>query len=208
MRYDKLNKIKTRRLPGLAGFTLIELLIVIGLLGALATLILPQLHLKRTEVLDTQLAPAEMMDICRAFAAFEADYAPTSADRNRIRDYGLEILMDHNPARGWDSSLGTFDPDRGKGWRGPYIEQQGQRTVFFDVDADPNNSGQPQTGGSGSTVTIPVVRDPYSDSQNDDHYYRVIHKVESGKDHLKLVFIGSDGELGTADDVERVLLTW
>jgi len=91
-----------------------------------------------------------------------------------------------------------FDADKGKGWRGPYIERQGSR------DVNPA-SGQPLlTGGA----EIPVVHDPYCDADDDEHYYRVIYKVESGKNFLKLVFVGSDDTLGTADDVERVLLTW
>jgi len=61
MNAKKNKKIRTNP----RGFSLIELLIVIGLLGALATLVLPQLQVKRTEVLDEQLAPAGNFDeIC------------------------------------------------------------------------------------------------------------------------------------------------
>lgn len=196
-RKDYLNNIKSARL---SGFTFVELLIVIGLLGALATLVLPQFQMKRGGAIDKSLAPAEMMDIRRAFAAFEADCAPTSADRTLIEQYGLEVLMEYNDTRGW-SFPDSFDYHRAKGWRGPYIEQQGTRTIYI------NESGQPLTG-SGTTATIPVVHDPYSVLPDDEHYYRVIHKVESGKNYLKLVFIGSDSALATSDDVNQVLLTW
>jgi len=195
MKKNILKNIRTRLLSGQRGFSLIELLIVIGLLGALATLVLPQFQVKRTEVLDEQLAPAEMMDIRRAFAAFEADCAPTSADRALIEQYGLEILMKFEPLRSW-SFPASFDNERGKGWRGPYIERQGSRKVN-------TVSGQPLLPGG---TEIPVVHDPYSDLPDDDHYYRVTKPAAETK--LNLVFIGSDGALGTADDVERVLLTW
>lgn len=181
-------------------FTLLELLVVIGLLGALAMLLLPRLQMQRSQVVEKSLAPAEMMDIRRAFAAFEADCAPTPADWEIIEKYGLEILMEYDAERGW-SFPDSFDYQRGKGWRGPYIEQQGTRRVYID------QNGQP-LAGSGTTATIPVVHDPYSALPDDEHYYRLIHTVESGKDYLKLVFIGSDGVLGTDDDIERVILTW
>ncbi len=195
MQKDNLKNIKPRLLSSLAGFTLIELLIVIGLLGVLASLVLSSLQVQRTDVLDNSLAPAEMMDICKAFVAFEADCVPTSTDRTLIEQYGLEILMDYESSRGW-SFPDEFDFDRGKGWRGPYIERQGSREVN-------TVSGQPLLSGG---TDLPVVHDPYSDLPDDEHYYRVIKPAAETK--LKLVFIGSDGALGTADDVERVLLTW
>ena len=72
---------KMKRTEG--GFTLMEMLIVIGLLGALVALILPRLTVQKTWAVDEAMSPAEMMEIRRAYAAFQADCIPTAADRDQ-----------------------------------------------------------------------------------------------------------------------------
>jgi prepilin-type N-terminal cleavage/methylation domain-containing protein len=184
------------------GFTLIELLIVIGLLGALATLVLPRLTVEKEWAVDESLAPKEMMDIRRAYAAFEADCVPTKGDRELIAKYGLEILMKYE-SRGW-SFPASFDPARGKGWRGPYIQQEGTRTVDVSLDTSPNPDvyrGQTTTGGD---TDIPVILDPRHDTDADtaeapreDRFYRVLYEPTSG--HLALVYVGTKDQDGNGD---------
>jgi prepilin-type N-terminal cleavage/methylation domain-containing protein len=165
------------------GFTLIELLIVIGLLGALAVVVIPRIGGSREAALEQSLAPSEMMEIRRAFAAFQADCVPNAADRILIGQYGLEILMTFDESRGW-SFPARFNPARGRGWRGPYLESQGRRTVYI------NESGQPLSG-TGSTAIIPVVHDPRH-TRNAlnvaERFYRVLHEPTTG--HLALVYLG------------------
>ncbi len=175
------------------GFTLIELLIVIGLLGGLAMLVLPRLSVDRNWAGDEALAPSEMMAIRRAYAAFEADCVPTTVDAQKIGQYGLEILMRYESSRGW-SFPGSFDPARRKGWRGPYLEAQGTRTVYI------NENGQPLTG-SGAMAEIPVVHDSrhgMNATGQAERYYRVLHEPKSG--HLALVYIGANGMLECEPD--------
>ena len=74
-----------------AGFTLIELLIVIGLLGALTALVLPRLQVTKSWAVDESMAPAEMMDIRRAYAAFQADCLPTMSDQTHFARSGLRF---------------------------------------------------------------------------------------------------------------------
>jgi len=185
-----------------SGFTLIELLIVIGLLGALASLALPRLTVQKTWALDTSIAPSEMMEIRRAYAAFQADCMPTKTDKAELSTYGLEILVSTNR---WSSSWADtwsfperFDPDRGKGWRGPYLRSEGTRIVHM------NEPGQPTDGDSAPTTAIPVVHDPRGEGA-DGHYYRVLH--EPNGDHLALVFVGENGNLECEPNPEATSTT-
>jgi prepilin-type N-terminal cleavage/methylation domain-containing protein len=181
------------------GFTLMEMLIVIGLLGALVALILPRLTVQKTWAADESMAPAEMMEIRRAYAAFQADCMPTSNDAVQVSRYGLAILMTTNIA--WASSWSfplTFDPHRGKGWRGPYLQREGTRTVYLDED------GQALTG-SGPTAGIPVIHDPRHATDDATHAAEHFYRVQTRTNALYLVYVGADAEFGTGDDVAQPL---
>lgn len=177
-------------------FTLIELLIVIGLLGALTTLVLPSFGGLREESME-KVVKKEMADIQEAFQRFRADCVPQTSDYKAITLYGLEILAEYDDSRGWTFPDG-WDPDRGKGWRGPYLQAEGTETV--DVSATgglADNPGQPMDG---SGTDIPVVYTPFegnSDGQPGD-YYRVIPELNDAGDKVEklwLVFPSQSGEL-------------
>lgn len=179
-----------------------EMLIVIGLLGALTMLVLPRLQVTKTWAVDESMAPAEMMDIRRAYAAFQADCLPTASDRAQIARYGLAILLNatSDGVSIWSFPL-QFDPQRGKGWRGPYLQQEGTRTIYL------NESGQALVG-TGPTAEIPVIHDPrYTMDANKgfagEHFYRTLMLTNT----LFLAYVGEDGLLGTADDVTQPLET-
>lgn len=181
------------------GFTLIELLIVIGLLGALVALVLPRLTVQKTWAVDESMAPAEMMEIRRAYAAFQADCLPTASDRAQIDRYGLAILMTTNMAwtTSWSFPL-AFEPNRGKGWRGPYLQQEGTRTVYLD------ESGQALTG-SEPTAEIPVIHDPRHATDDVTHAAERFYRVQMRTNTLYLVYVGADAAFGTSDDVAQPL---
>lgn len=184
-------------------FTLLELLIVIGMLGALAALILPHLAIAKIEAFDP-IVQTEMQDIRIAFQRFYNDVMPDATQLDLFRKYGLAPLMQSELPDG--TKFAGWDPDRCRGWRGPYLESEGTRVI------DPNSDGQvlDATGG----VSIPVILDPYSKTDGDARYYRVL----CGKDalgnydgsKLALVFIGiEDDVLGTTvRDIPQAGADW
>ncbi|NMA45135.1 MAG: hypothetical protein GX945_01085 [Lentisphaerae bacterium] len=168
-------------------FTLLELLIVIGMLGALATLILPHLAVARTEAFDP-MVQTEMQDIRIAFQRFYNDVMPNEAQLDLFRKYGLAPLM-QSELPGIYSFAG-WDPDRCRGWRGPYLESEGTRII------DANSDGQMQAE---SGISIPVILDPYAKADGDARYYRVLcgkkDSLTYDPDKLALVFIGVENDV-------------
>jgi type II secretory pathway pseudopilin PulG len=148
-------------------FTLIELLIVIGLLGALTTLILPAFKQTRVSSFN-QIVQSDLAEIRSAFQRFYRDCVPNDSDLENVRVYGIEILLQKpsecNTANPW-SFDDEYDADKQKGWRGPYLEDEGERVI------KPDSIGQDTTDGS---AKIKVIEDPFSNSPTDGHYYRVV----------------------------------
>jgi len=174
---------KNYRLP----FTLLELLIVIGMLGALAALILPHLAVAKTEAFDP-MVQTEMQDIRIAFQRFYNDVMPDETQLDLFRKYGLAPLMQSElpgiyKFAGWDS-------DRCRGWRGPYLESEGTRMI------DANSDGQ---APAESGISIPVILDPYTKTDSDSRYYRVLcgkkDALTYAPDKLALVFIGIENDV-------------
>ena len=158
-----------------SGFTLIELLIVIGLLGALATLFLSNLSVTRDEVLDNSIVQKELADIQRAFQRFKADCLPTQADYKLISRYGLSVLMEHHASLGWD--FDKWDPARNRGWRGPYIHAEDTRQI--DASINDSNSYDLSTKAQlqdASGLATKVLETPYQ-FENGEDFYRVLPEL-------------------------------
>lgn len=178
--------------PASHRFTLIELLIVIGLLGALSMLVLPRFTARRTEAFEPMVRH-EMQDIRRAFQRFRQDVVPTPGQLDLFRRYGLAPLLAQEVAGAYGATdLPSWDEDRQRGWRGPYLETQGSRRI------DPGQPGQPVLT-SGGTV-VPVVLSPFSANTGDGHFYRVLCRRNNGVDwshrDLALVFVGPEQAAG------------
>ena len=177
------------RVSSSKAFTLIELLIVIGILGALATLVMSSTTANRTELIDNSVVQAELTDIQRAFLKFQADCIPNSNDYKRISKTGIDVLM-QKPDNAW-SFPPQWDNDRQKGWRGPYLSAEGSQTI----DASTYNC---QTPSDSSSTEIKIVKTPYAndDLNSQGHYYRVVCNDENNPTKLWIVMPKSQGGNG------------
>ncbi|QSH41209.1 type II secretion system protein [Lentisphaerota bacterium ZTH] len=186
-------------------FSLIELLVVIGILGALCTLVLPGFEGAEQDARE-KVALTEMRDIQSTFRKFAMDTRlKSSTDKMRdMVNFGLwPLLVETQPANiAVNIAYADYDPEYEIGRRGPYLHNEG----FVNTAAATNNSGQPEQ--IGGTVKIPVLKDPYGG------YYRVIcpefDAVNDSEQLLRkklcrmvLVCTGSDCQLDTsASDIE------
>ena len=156
------------------GFTLIELLITIGILGALAAVLLTSFSTDREELLDSSIVQKELADIQRAFQRMNSDCVLKQDDYKLISRYGLAVLMQ-------STFLGKWDADKGKGWRGPYLEMESRRFVNTTTVSPAGISTAGQFLDSGG-IEIPVLCTPYAEGDSDGNYYRVIPTVDWGPD--------------------------
>lgn len=172
-----------------AGFTLLELLVVIAILVALAGGVVLALG----DVLDqssTQVARTEMLEIKNALLRFRADTgflpkqgpfelaapeipctgaangsAPLPAGKTRewfCSPAHLGALYT-DPLAGTGHPLETWQPDTGRGWRGPYLTQQGEGLVDVGEGLLPDGTGSPVAGAvlfEARGVADPFVGDP------------------------------------------------
>ncbi|GEM_PF-1101495 len=156
------------------GFTLIELLIVLGILGALASLLLSNYAVNRRETLDNSIVQSELAEIQRSFQAFRADCVlhknTTYDDYALLARYGLAVLIKYNAylASGENWSFSNTGDQGDKFWRGPYIEREGDRAIDRDAIGQPTGSW-----------TVPVLLTPYSTDTDFSHYYRVVATIRN-----------------------------
>jgi type II secretory pathway pseudopilin PulG len=136
----------------LSAFTLIELLFVIGLLGLIATLIIPQLSGTKTDAIEP-IIQSELTEIQRAFFRFKNDYNLQKKDYNTIAELGTDILITK------PDTFELWDPDRQRGWKGPYLNSEHTQSI------DTSHYGQP----AGGTIEIHVVLTP-----DNSNYYHII----------------------------------
>ncbi len=181
-------------------FSLIELLIVIGILGALVSLVLPGFSDTADHAKD-KAAATEMREIQESFRRFAEDtrLKNSNDDMYDIICYGLWPLTNETHPLGVDDAPVTYseyDSSTGTGRRGPYLRREDEKSIA----TSPTNVGQ--VYDEGGTVTIPVIKDPYGG------YYRVMCPEITGseidterqKKYRKMVLIctGPDCDLDTS----------
>ncbi|MDR1383275.1 MAG: type II secretion system GspH family protein [Planctomycetaceae bacterium] len=138
-------------------FTLLELLVVIGLLGALASVLIVNLHIDRKQAIEDSVVVKELADIQAAFQIFAGDVSFNSNKEKNYKlaaKYGLSLLLENDDNfDDWDDD---WDNERQIGWRGPYLMPEGKR----------NN--------------LSVIETPFVVNESDNNYYRVIATDNDG----------------------------
>lgn len=188
-------------------FSLLELLIVVGILGVLVTLVLPNFTNVQDDARE-KVMKTEMQAIQAAFGRFSSDTGVHSdtTKLTDIADYGLWPLMDkiHPNAAVTTITYSDYDAETGIGRRGPYLAEEDEITI--DAADLATIFGQAEDAAPTTSVTIPVVKDPYGG------YYRVL-MPSSGTDkekNIALVCTGFDKTLNTTrtpnseGDIEKV----
>ena len=175
-------------------FSLVELLIVIGILGVLATLIIPNFN-NTTDDAKEQVTITEMREIQNAFRRFSADVMlkNNNSRMENILKFGLWPLMKEDDP-GSSITYTDYDVETGIGRRGPYLQMEGEITI----------SSSPTAGGQASEssgTTVPVMKDTYGG------YYRVMCPEINSEDsetvkknklrRMVLVCTGTDRTLDT-----------
>lgn len=219
-----------RGLPGQRGFSLLELLVVVAILAAVAFVAGGTFRGVRERAND-QLVRTEMQAIARAIRQFRQDtgYYPKTGPfdlpaGNPARFYSPanfeQLLSPISPLAGTGHQLESWDPETGRGWRGPYL--QGYAEGFVDI-RDGINSGTPAGNPAGNPLAgnnipdVAGVADPFEHraaSVGGDtllDWSATAGGTERevwGRPYLVfgldsrpwIVSMGPDGDYGTADD--------
>lgn len=169
------------------GFTLMELLIVLGILGALAMVLLPGFTTNRQELLDDSVVQKELSDIQSAFQRMNADCVLQQADYQDLTRYGVAALMEKGRL---PSTASNWNADQGKGWRGPYLEEESTRVVDLGGNPVSTAAQSPKSGGE----EVPVVCTPNAKGADDGHYYRIVADADGETvNQLWVVYPGAGG---------------
>jgi prepilin-type N-terminal cleavage/methylation domain-containing protein len=146
--------------PKLSGFTLIELLVVISLLGLLAIGIVVALD-GVGEDAQLQIARSEIAEVKKALQQFKRDTGRYPKQEHPA-DFSELILSPEvlgPDAEG--NQLAEWNPDTARGWRGPYLSNEGNGYVVIGISLQKDGSGSP-IAGTPHEKYRPGIADPFS----------------------------------------------
>ncbi|WP_309386443.1 prepilin-type N-terminal cleavage/methylation domain-containing protein [Cerasicoccus frondis] len=245
----RVNQHNSREALAPRGFTLLELLVVVSVLAAVA-FIATGAYRGISEDSSDRLVRVEMLEIAKAIQQFKHDtgYYPKTGPFALSTDGG-SVVIDNLPAHAgsndtektrWfyspanfeqlmttvsplDSSghqLATWNPETGRGWRGPYLTGYGEGYVDIrdDINDDPDTAAGDALGDPllGTTITnVDGIADPFEHSVTANNLLGWSSTVDGdelakwGRPYLVfglngqpfLISMGLDGEYDTEDDV-------
>lgn len=147
------------------GFTLLELLVVVAILAAIAGGVIlalggvqddAALNLSRSEMLevkkallhfkqDTGFLPKQgPFDLAPPDGTGEVPLPPQGAAW--FRSPANLVQLYENPLAATTHPMKDWNPDTGRGWRGPYLTRQGEGLVDQGDGLNPDGTGSPITG--------------------------------------------------------------
>ncbi|MEM7407951.1 MAG: prepilin-type N-terminal cleavage/methylation domain-containing protein [Pseudomonadota bacterium] len=167
-----------------AGFTLLELLVIVAVLIGVATVVSRGLE-GTYDNATAQLARAEMREVAEAVRQFREDtgfypkqgvfdlssaggsvdpsgFPGSSAAQRAAWFYSPANLMQliRQPEASGGTEILPWDPETGRGWRGPYLRYEGLVDVGDNLQTD--GSGDPVVVDTLQYVHIPGIGDPFS----------------------------------------------
>lgn len=134
-----------------AGFTLLEMLVVVALLAVIAGLGVAAYDTSAdNDAIAAQLAQSEMTELAKALRQFRRDvgmyphvpdpqlptvpvFHPADFSQLFVFTDSIENSTELSGVDGLDDRAGyrLFNPDTGRGWRGPYLERRGIGCAAF-----------------------------------------------------------------------------
>lgn len=175
---DPRSRSRARRAAG--AFTLIELIVVVAVLASIAGLAVATLSGTQEQV-TRDLALNELSEVRKAILQFKADtgFLPKRGPFNlasRAPDGGQVVLTGLQTEAWFDAPanlsqlfecplptghpLATWNPDRRRGWRGPYLQRDGEGLVAVSDGLDAHGT---TTWVAGTPLpAFPAVADPFT----------------------------------------------
>lgn len=219
-------------------FTLLELLIVAAILVAIAGIGISNLS-RVTDRANDGLVLAEMQTIAKAIRLFKQDtgYYPNTGpfklstdDKAKSPANFYQLLSSESPLPS-GHQLEKWNPETGRGWRGPYltgfddgkvsIGSEINNATFSNVN-DPNYYTELDPTEGNIINNISGIADPFTHKPENlflkwkfrywdkkDREWKDKERDEWGRPYLVfdlqgqpfLISMGRDGEYGTADDI-------
>lgn len=157
-------------------FTLVELILVVAIMATLAGTVVVMAEGTHDRV-DRDLRMREMYAIRQALLQFQLDtgffpgegpfdhrngHVPVGAFTEQWHDTAVNVWqLIRNPLEGGSHPLATWDPDRQRGWRGPYLTTSGEGQVFVPfIDGRSAPSSIDPGAGTPLSEPMPAIADP------------------------------------------------
>lgn len=170
-RFCRFNSAEPCRKHYQRGFTILELIIVIGLLAAVSYGALAAYDGVREDAL-AQVAETEMAEIVKALKQYKQDMGRFPEQLHPADFTSLQIgqILDGGVYRDLEDEE-KWNPDTQRGWRGPYINGQGNGYVDVGNGLSDDGTGSAAVGAV-VTPRFKGVADPFEKPPVSDTWFK------------------------------------